>query len=300
MNIFRMRRLSGKRRIRQLINQSVSQVTDRYKKDNLLLVRQYMEEQKRQGEVDDSIRYAKHLQNALLPAENELQEMAGDAFVFSQPRDTLNGDFAWYTRSGNKIVLAVADCTGHGIPGALMSVLGLSLLNQVVLEERNYEPSHILRRVDDRMRTTFQRTEETRHSYDGMDIALCTIDLQQQKILFSGAMRPFWLMHKGQLLEFSGSRYPINGLRLEKDRVFKSTEVEFAPGDFIYLFTDGFTDQFGGKEDKKMTRARLRQLVEMIHENPARQQKEQLQEFFLLWKGHRPQTDDATMIGLRL
>lgn len=301
MNFFGDIALKRKRRIRALINESVSAVTNRYRQDNLLLVKQYMSEQTRHYEVEESIRYAGCLQTALFPSEKELRELAGDAFIFSMPRDVLSGDFAWYTRSGNKMVLAVADCTGHGIPGALMSVLGLSLLNQVVLEERTYEPSHILRRIDEKMRSAFQHAEGmSRYSYDGMDIALCTIDLGKKQISFSGAMRPCWLMRNGALTEINGSRYPIGGLRLEEQRSYESLELTFEEGDFLYLFTDGYTDQFGGTEDRKMTRARLRELVQEIHPLPAKQQKEQLQEFFLLWKGRHEQTDDATMIGLRL
>lgn len=301
MRMLNLRAFSGKKRIRKLINQSVSDITDRYRKDNVMLMQHYLNEQAQKAELDESIRYARHLQNALLPSEQDLKETSGDAFLFTMPRDVLNGDFAWFTRSGNRVVVAVADCTGHGIPGALMSVLGLSLLNQVVLEERNYDPSHILRRVDEKMRVTFQHAEShARNSYDGMDIALCTIDLAQRKIFYAGAMRPFWLVHRGSLQEHNGSRYPIGGLRIESGRMYEPVEAAYEPGDFLYLFTDGYTDQFGGNADKKMTRARLRELVELIHEQPAKNQKEQFQEFFLLWKGDHPQTDDATMIGMRL
>lgn len=289
------------KRIRNIIRKAVSAETDRYKKDNLLLARSYMAEQVRMNEIDESIRYARHLQSALFPSEANLINLNEDSFLISQPRDILNGDFCWTTRIGGKIILAVADCTGHGIPGALMSVLGLSLLNQVVLEERNYHPSHILRRVDEKMRISFQHTEFiNRNSFDGMDIALCLIDYSDSKIQYAGAMRPFWISQNGKLKELNGSRYPIGGLRLEDKREYLSTEFDFSRGDFIYLFTDGFTDQFGGPANKKITRARLRQLVEYVSHLPAKQQKEQFMEFFLLWKGENEQTDDATMIGMRL
>lgn len=301
MRLFYASTLAQKARIRRIINKSVSAKMDRYRADNLLLTRHYMAEQSRRSEVDESIRYARRLQSALLPSEKDLRELAGDAFLFSMARDTLSGDFAWYTRSGSKIILAVADCTGHGIPGALMSVLGLSLLNQVVLEERCYEPSHILRRIDEKMRVSFQHAEDLpRYTYDGMDIALCVIDRAAMKLSFAGAMRPFWLVSSGELIEERGSRFPIGGMRIENERVYNSTETSYSPGDMLYLFTDGYPDQFGGKAEKKMTRARMRQLVESIHHLPAKTQKEQLLEFFLLWKGKCEQTDDATMLGLRL
>jgi serine phosphatase RsbU (regulator of sigma subunit) len=288
-------------RIRKLISQSVNAKTDSYRKDNALIVRHYMQEQTKRMEVDESISYASRLQRALMSSENELRQIRPQSFLFSMSRNTLNGDFAWFTRSGSKIVIAVADCTGHGIPGALMSVLGVSLLNQVVLEERCYEPSHILRRVDEKMRTTFQHAEENpRESFDGMDIGLCLIDTMEQKIIFSGATRPCWLVLDGKLTELKGSRYPIGGLRLESNRDYASIEMKYAPGDWLYLFSDGYADQFGGKDDKKISRRRLRQLLELVRTFPAEQQKIQLQEFFLLWKGEREQTDDVTMLGVQL
>jgi serine phosphatase RsbU (regulator of sigma subunit) len=288
-------------RIRKLITQSVNAKTSNYRKDNIRIVQQYMEEQNKRNEVDESIRYASRLQRALLPSENELRELAGDSFLFSIPRNSLSGDFAWYTRSGSKIVVAVADCTGHGIPGALMSVLGLSLLNQVVLEERCYEPAHIMRRIDEKMRVNFQHAEENpRDTFDGMDIAICTIDTVAMKITFAGAMRPCWLILNEKLREIKGSRFPIGGLRLEEEREYIPVEINYAKGDMLYLFSDGFSDQFGGKNNKKMTKGRLRQVIELIKEFPVQQQKEQLQEFFLLWKGRCEQTDDVTMLGMKL
>ncbi len=288
-------------RIRKLINQSVHKRTNTYRNDNIRIVQQYMQEQNKRNEVDESIRYASRLQRALLPSETDLRNINPASFIFSIPRNELSGDFSWYTRSGSKIILAVADCTGHGIPGALMSVLGLSLLNQVVLEERCYEPSHILRRIDEKMRITFQHAEENpRDTFDGMDIGLCMIDTAAKTLSFAGATRPIWLIINGELLEIAGSRYPIGGMRLEKMRAYASTEINYSAGDQLYLFTDGYSDQFGGKDDKKITRGRLRQLIEMIKGFPVEQQKEQLQEFFLLWKGRREQTDDVTMLGMQL
>ncbi|MDQ3109443.1 MAG: serine/threonine-protein phosphatase [Bacteroidota bacterium] len=288
-------------RIRKLINQSVINKTSNYRNDNIRIVQQYMKEQSKRIELDESIRYASRLQRALLPSENELRGISKESFLLSIPRNELSGDFSWYTRSGSKIIIAVADCTGHGIPGALMSVLGLSLLNQVVLEERCYEPSHILRRIDERMRLTFQHSEETqRDTFDGMDIGLCMIDTVAMKLTFSGATRPCWLILDGKLLEIKGSRYPIGGMRLEETREYPSTEINYSAGDQLYLFTDGYSDQFGGKDDKKVTKGRLRQLIEMIKGFSVDQQKEQLHEFFLLWKGSREQTDDVTLLGMKL
>jgi serine phosphatase RsbU (regulator of sigma subunit) len=288
-------------RIRKLINQSVLNKTTNYRNDNIRIVQQYMQEQNKRLELDESIRYASRLQRALLPSENELRAIASESFLLSIGRNELSGDFSWYTRSGSKIIIAVADCTGHGIPGALMSVLGLSLLNQVVLEERCYEPSHILRRIDQKMRTSFQHSEiNPRNTFDGMDIGVCMIDTAAKKLSFAGATRPCWLILGGKLSELKGSRYPIGGMRLEAQRDYPSTEINYSTGDQLYLFTDGYSDQFGGKNDKKMTKGRLRQMIELIKGFPVEEQKIQLHEFFLLWKGCREQTDDMTMLGMKL
>ncbi len=270
------------------------------KNDNLVLFRHYMSGQQRLNEIAESIRYASHIQNALFATEESVKEIIPESFLFSMPKEELTGDFTWATRCGNKIIFAVADCTGHGIPGAMMSILGLSLLNQVVLEERCYEPSFILRRIDERMRVTFEKKTGSATAWDGMDIGICCIDYTQEQVSFAGAMRPMWLVADDTLKQVHGSRYPIGGLRLEEGRTFPSTELKFQRGNMLYLFTDGYSDQFGGLHEKKMNRGRLRKLVELIHEYPVAQQKEQLLEFFLLWKGSNVQTDDVTFAGIRL
>lgn len=301
MHMIGLNKNGSRARLKKIIHQSISEITEKYRRDNVLLVQHYISAQNRFTEVDDSIRYARRLQDALFPSETNFRTLAGDSFIFSIPRDTLNGDFCWYHRSGSKLVLCVADCTGHGIPGALMSVLGVSLLSQTVVEERNYEPSHILRRIDEKMRGSFANSQEpNRSSYDGMDMSVAVIDYPNRTLKFAGAMRPLWILRDENVIEFQSVRYPIGGLRLEKQRNYAGTECEFLPGDFIYLFTDGFTDQFGGPHEKKIGRERLRKLLKLIHHLPAANQKEQLMEFFLLWKGRLEQTDDATVMGLKI
>ena len=274
---------------------------EKYKSDNTLLFRHYIQGQTRLNEIQESIRYAQHIQKALFPGENNLKSILNESFLFAMPKEELTGDFAWVTRSGNKVIVAVADCTGHGIPGAMMSILGLSLLNQVVLEERCYEPSFILRRIDEKMRHSFEHTAGSSPlAYDGMDISICCIDYAAGKISFAGAMRPAWIVSGESVLQLKGSRYPIGGLRVEGPRLYEGTEIEFQPGSMLYLFTDGYTDQFGGLHEKKISRGRLKKLVQMINGSSMKEQKEQLLEFFMLWKGTQVQTDDVTLMGIRL
>lgn len=270
------------------------------REDNVLILRHYIDGQHRLNEISESIRYAKNLQSALFVREENFNDIFPNSFYFSCPKEDLTGDFAWITKIGSKTIVAVADCTGHGIPGAMMSILGLSLLNQVVLEERCYEPSLILRRVDLKMQTTFKTNSRSRYGFDGMDIAVCCIDTMAKEITFAGAMRPLWLVRKNELQSFSSSRYPIGGMRMENQRLYPQTTVDYKEGDMMYLFTDGYTDQFGGAKNKKIQRGRLRVLTQLISSYSMREQKEQLLEFFHVWKAHNTQTDDATFVGIRL
>lgn len=273
---------------------------DLVRKDNVLLFRHYIDGQHRLSEIEESIRYATNIQKALFIQEEGLRDIFPDSFYFTNAKEQLTGDFTWATRVGQKSIVAVADCTGHGIPGAMMSILGLSLLNQVVLEERCYEPSFILRRIDEKMRTAFGSTSNFRSGFDGMDISVCCVDNTTQSITFAGAMRPMWIVRNAVINQYSGSRYPIGGLRMESSREFPQTTIEYKSGDMLYLFTDGYSDQFGGLHGKKISRGRLKVLVQLICDYSLPQQKEQLLEFFHYWKGTTPQTDDATFVGIRL
>jgi serine phosphatase RsbU (regulator of sigma subunit) len=267
------------------------------RKDNVLLFKHYIDAEHRLNEIEESIRYAKNIQNALFIREEGFRDIFPNSFYFTSAKEQLTGDFAWATRIGNKSIVVVADCTGHGIPGAMMSILGLSLLNQVVLEERCYEPSFILRRIDEKMRTAFGVSSNLRTGFDGMDIAVCCIDASTKSITFAGAMRPMWIVRNAVINQYPGSRYPIGGLRIENHRVFPQTTIDYVEGDMLYLFTDGYSDQFGGEKGKKISRGRLKVLAKLISAYSPKQQKEQLLEF---WKGSAPQTDDATFVGVRL
>ncbi|HEU4718828.1 MAG TPA: SpoIIE family protein phosphatase [Bacteroidia bacterium] len=294
-----------KSKLRSFIKKNVDEQTEKYRSDNVAILNHYKAENSRLMALADSMRYAAHLQTALLPSEKDLQDIAGESFFIAVPRDTLSGDFTWFTRSGSKIIIAVSDCTGHGVPGALMGVLGISLLNQVVLEERCFEPSFILRRLDEKLRKTFHaKNDNQRGSYDGMDISLCRIDTATGKISYAGAMRSAWIIHEEMVTELKGARYPLGGLRLEENREYPSIEMTYVPGSMLYMFTDGYTDQFGGPSSpeggKKLTRRRLRDLAVYCHRMNMREQRDQFLEFFLLWKDQYEQVDDVTLLGVRL
>lgn len=274
--------------------------SQKIREDNLLIFRHYISGQNKLNEIAESIRYAKNIQSALFVKEENFTDLFPESFYFTSPKEELTGDFAWITKVGSRTIVAVADCTGHGIPGAMMSILGLSLLNQVVLEERCYEPSFILRRVDQKMSSSFKTDQHSRSGFDGMDVAVCCIDTSTMQITFAGAMRPLWLIRNSELTVYAGNRYPIGGLRMENERMYPQSAIDYLHGDMLYLFTDGYTDQFGGTHNKKIQRGRLKVLTQLISSYTAKQQKVQLLEFFHVWKAHTPQTDDATFVGIRL
>lgn len=302
MRVIKLKK-TNRNRLRSLITVQVDEDTRRIRQENQLLIRHYMESQSRMIEMNDSLRYALHLQNAMLPGESRLRELAGDAFLLNIPRNTLSGDFFWCARNNAQLIIAVADCTGHGVPGALMSILGLNSLNQAVIEEGLTDPSAILSAVDKRMQDTFVRHSEApvNHGYDGMDIVLCTIDTEQRILHFAGAMRPLFLLQRDHLIEVNGSRYPIGGVRLDRERTYTAHSIPYTAGDQLFLFSDGYTDQFGGPNNKKFSRERMRQLIySAAQTEDATLRKQQFQECHVLWKGNEEQTDDILVVGIKL
>ncbi|MGL5889803.1 MAG: PP2C family protein-serine/threonine phosphatase, partial [Bacteroidia bacterium] len=294
---------NSRNRLRNVINARVQNDTKRVVQENQLLIKHYMDSQLRMMEMNDSLRYAHHLQNAMLPGEARLRELAGDAFMLNIPRNTLSGDFCWCSRNGSQLIIAVADCTGHGVPGALMSILGLNLLNRAVIDEGLTDPSEILYAVDSSMQQTFARNGDNtaQHGYDGMDIGLCVIDTEKKLIHFAGAMRPLFIVKNGELTEVTGSRFPIGGLRLDIARNFQQHVISYSTGDQIFLFSDGYTDQFGGPNGKKFSRERMRKLVQSASaaEHPD-ERKQQFHECHILWRGDVEQTDDMLVVGVKL
>jgi serine phosphatase RsbU (regulator of sigma subunit) len=256
-------------------------------------------------ELRESILYAKRIQEGMMLKEKHLSRLFPQSFLFFQPKDIVSGDFYWFTKIDNKILIAVADCTGHGIPGALISVLGISLLNQIVIEEKNTDVSLILQRLDHKLEKAFgyskDLVEEEKASYDGMDIIICAIDSELKKIEFSGALRPFYHISDKELIKHNGSRYPIGGLRIEKERIYERTLIEYKTGDRIFLSTDGYADQFGGTENRKFMVRNFKNEILKTSNLPIKKQHLELKKIHDEWRGiNNFQTDDILVIGIEL
>ncbi|MFL5765818.1 MAG: PP2C family protein-serine/threonine phosphatase [Bacteroidia bacterium] len=258
----------------------------------------------RSDELTDSIIYAKRIQEGMMLKEKHLLRLFPSSFILFKPKDIVSGDFYWFTKLDNKIIIAVADCTGHGIPGAFMSVLGINLMNQIVIEERNTDVSFILQRLDHKLKKAFDYSndfiEEEKRPFDGMDISICCIDYAGSFLTFAGAQRPLYHLSKNDLNILEGSHYPIGGMNLETSRRYESQSVIFYPGDKLYLFSDGYPDQFGGPREKKFMTKNFRNVLMRTSRFSMQTQQLELERIFSEWQNNTEQTDDVLLVGLEL
>lgn len=250
-------------------------------------------------EMDESIRYAGMLQQSILPNELIFKNNFKDAFVYYKPKDVIGGDFYWIYLHGNDIYFAVGDCTGHGVPGALINIAGNSILRQIIRLEGVSKPSTIVRMLDQELVSMFNENLTTGTTNDGMEIALCKFNLSTGKGEFCGAGRPLLLMRENKLVEFKKNSFSI-GYQDGNEKKFETINFQLYEGDRFYMFSDGYTDQFGGENVKKFNRKRFRSLVESIHQFPMKQQREELQFTHKNWKGTQEQIDDVCVIGIEI
>jgi ligand-binding sensor domain-containing protein/serine phosphatase RsbU (regulator of sigma subunit) len=251
-------------------------------------------------EITDSINYAKRIQTSILPDFSKVKDIFPEAFLFFRPRDIVSGDFYWFDRfEDEKFMLVCADSTGHGVPGAFMSMIGSTLLQDIVTRQRISRPSVIMKMLDKQIFSTLNQNIELGVSNDGMDMVICEINIKTRHIRFASAMRPVIFLLGGEPLYVKGNRYSVGGESV-MEKYFDDQEYYLKPGDTLYLFSDGLPDQFGGKDGKKMKIARLKKLIEDIAGLAMEGQKEVIMNFFDEWKGDFDQVDDILMMGIRL
>ncbi len=266
---------------------------------NILITASNDQLQKLLDNIESSIRYAKRIQDAMLPYHERISRALSEYFVLFKPRDIVSGDFYWFVEHGDKIVMAVADCTGHGVPGAFMSMIGNSLLSQIVIEQNVWEPDHILNNLHLGIQRALKQEEGD--SRDGMDVAICVIDIRQRIVEYAGAMNPLYFIQNGELNEIKADRQPIGGQTKGKERIFTKHQIDFNTPTMLYIFSDGYQDQFGGDEGRKFMSRRFRELLVQIHTLPMSEQRKILDDTMEAWKGssHR-QIDDILVMGVRL
>lgn len=253
-------------------------------------------------EVTDSIRYARGIQNALLPREDILKSMLSDYFLLWKPRDIVSGDFYWMKKQGDLLLFAICDCTGHGVPGAFMSMLGMAFLNDITADaDNNIKPSDILEQLRRKVITSLKQSAAgTLEPKDGMDMALCILDTKALTLKFAGANNPMYIVSNGALTEYKGVKNPIGFYPMEKK--FETTEIPVKKGDYIYMFSDGFPDQFNAKTNKKVTYGRFKNLLVEINNETSdpETQKKRLDDFFESWRNGFVQMDDVLIGGFRI
>jgi serine phosphatase RsbU (regulator of sigma subunit) len=253
--------------------------------------------QKRQ--ITDSIEYASRIQTAILPPGDYISRVIPDHFILYKPRDIVSGDFYWITHKDGKIVVAVVDCTGHGVPGAFMSMLGFAFLNEIVNKEPDLKASNILNELRDYVKESLHQTGKENEAKDGMDIALCVIDPEHNKLQYAGAYNPLYLIRNEEFISLKADRMPI-GIHIVEKESFTNHEMDIQKGDIIYIFTDGYIDQFGGPNAGKFKAGPFKDKLVSIKDKSMKEQKEILENEFYNWKGERDQIDDVLVMGIKI
>ncbi len=246
-------------------------------------------------DITDSISYAKHIQDATLPAKELKYRLFPDGFVLFKPKDIVSGDFYWFAESGDHKFIAAADCTGHGVPGAMVSVVCSNALNRAVREFNLTVPGMILDKVRELVLDSFTRSESD-NVKDGMDISLCAIS--KSGMSWAGANNPIWLVQNGKIKEIKGDKQPIG--KADAPMPFTTHDVQCSKGDTVYIFSDGYADQFGGVKGKKMKNKLLEDYILSIQNITMPEQEKFLDKKFEEWKGNLGQVDDVLVIGFRV
>ncbi len=254
-------------------------------------------------DITDSINYAKRIQEAILPAREYFNTLLPQGFILFKPKDIVSGDFYWLTGKNNLALVAAVDCTGHGVPGAFMSMIGNALLNEIVNEKSITVPSEILEHLREGVIKALRQSGKEGESKDGMDISLCTVDFDGKELQYAGAYNPLWIVRgengrTREMIEIKADKFPI-GIS-DNNNYFTNHRIPLQKGDSVYLSSDGFADQFGGKEGKKFMRKNLKTLFMEMASLPMQEQEKTLLKKFDEWKGHYSQVDDVLVIGFRI
>ena len=249
--------------------------------------------------ITNSIIYAKRIQSAVLPPNKFVQHLLSEHFILYKPKDIVSGDFYWIKQNEKKTLIAAADCTGHGVPGALMSMLGITFLNEITNKKPNLSAGEILNELRVHIISSLRQTGKVGESRDGMDIALCIIDKDNKIIEYAGANNPLYLIRDNELITYKADRMPIGMHRKAKD-TFTNHSIDLKKDDRIYIFSDGYVDQFGGDDGRKYLSKNFKQILLDNHQKSFSEQKRILEDNFESWKGNRKQLDDLLVIGFKI
>lgn len=297
---FIFKQLREKKKAYLLLEESNKQIIEQ--KKEIEIQRDIATVQKKK--ITDSIFYAQRIQNAVLPPLTLLDKILPEHFILFRPRDIVSGDFYWISAKEGVAIIAAVDCTGHGVPGAFMSMLGTAFLNDIVNKitfNRHILALHaneILNQLRENVITSLHQSGKANETKDGMDIALCIIDFEHKQMQYAGAHNPVYIIRNNEMKVIEADKMPI-GIYKNPDQIFTNHEIPLEIGDKIYLFSDGYYDQFGGPNNSKLLSANFRKFLLEINERPMQDQKQLLSDFYDNWKGNREQVDDVMVIGFR-
>ncbi len=260
----------------------------------------YEQIENKNKDITDSINYAKRLQEAILPTAEFERTFKEKGFILYKPKDIVSGDFYWMWKTNNLIYIAAVDCTGHGVPGAFMSIVGYNLLNQAVKEHKISEPAKILNEINKGITDTLRQYEEESTVKDGMDIALCCINTDTLELQYAGAYNPIWIISSGEFKEIKADKFPIGTFIGEEINSFTNNTFQLTKGDSVYMYTDGYADQFGGPKGKKFKYKKFQELLLENHLKPMNNQRAILEQTITQWKGDLEQVDDILVIGIQV
>jgi serine phosphatase RsbU (regulator of sigma subunit) len=266
---------------------------------NIQLQRQNNIIAEKKQEIDNSIQYAKGIQLAFLPDKQELDHRFEDNFIYYKPKDVVSGDFYWFSKVENDFYCIAADCTGHGVPGALMSIIGVDKIVQAVFEKKLSLPGDILSYLNREIKQVLKQHSDASKQMDGMDIAILKFNKASDKVEYAGANRPLYLIRNNELKEYKADKTAIAGFT-PVDQVFKTTSIDLQKNDSLYIFTDGYADQFGGNDGKKMMTKNLKNLLVSMADMKADDKYRKVEKTFLDWKGPHEQVDDVLIIGIKI
>lgn len=244
----------------------------------------------------DNILMAQNLQRAVLPPERLLGNSVNDYFILNRPRDILSGDFYWAGSMNGKLAIAVADCTGHGVHGAVMSMFGMAFLNEIAHRNVNYEPNEVLFELNKRIVSSLHNFEDEYLMLEGMDMVFCTIDRKKLVVKYAGAKNPIFIYQDGEIKIYTGNRTPIGHYENIEDFIVRTIKVR--SGDTIYMFSDGYMDQFGENEKKRFSKSRFIKLLKDISSKPVKERKNILEAELDSWRGSQSQIDDILIVGV--
>ena len=251
-------------------------------------------------QVTDSIKYAQKIQEAILPPESYVRKLLPDSFIFYRPKDIVSGDFYWLGEAEDRVYFAAVDCTGHGVPGAFMSIVGYNQLKQAIITTNGGTPAEILDHLNIGVSETLHQKDENSTSKDGMDVAICSLNHKTKELQYAGAFNPLYLLRDGKIVQTKGDKFPIGSFLDGATPNFTNHKLQLLEGDILYIFSDGYADQFGGPRGKKMMYKKFRDTLIANSQKDLSVQKDLLRDHLYEWMGEEEQVDDILVIGVKV